>query len=337
MSRPFRIATFNLENLGGAPDEAGRLDSRLRVLRPQLLRLDADLLCLQEVNAQPSTKGGPRVPRALDRLLEDTPYEGFRRFAGGGNGETGALADVHNLVILSRYPIAAARAVRHKLVEPPSYRPATARPRPPAPEAVAWDRPILAAEVALPDGARLHVINLHLRAPLAAFVAGQKEGPFVWKSTAGWAEGYFLAAMKRAGQALEARLLVDEIFDRDAEALVCVAGDFNAEEDEAPLGILCAQVEDTGKGRLAARALVPLERGLPETRRYSVIHHGRRAMLDHILASHALMARCRQFEAHNETVGDELVGYAVVADGTVSYHAPLVAEFALPAPPRQPP
>jgi len=87
MSRPFRIATFNLENLGGAPDEKGRLDSRIRVLRPQLLRLDADVLCLQEVNAQPSTKGGPRVPRALDRLLQDTPYEGFRRFAGGGTGE----------------------------------------------------------------------------------------------------------------------------------------------------------------------------------------------------------------------------------------------------------
>lgn len=332
MSQALRIATFNLENLDAGPDRAIPLEDRIEVLRPQLLRLEADVLCLQEVNARPSKKGGPRVPHALDRLLEDTPYEGFRRFAGGGAGDPGCLADVHNLVVLSRFPVTAARSVRHKLVEPPSYRPATARPRPPAGDAVSWDRPILAVEVELPDGGRLHVVNLHLRSPLAAVVAGQKESAFVWKTAAGWAEGYFLAAMKRAGQALEARLLVDEIFDRDADARICVLGDFNAEEEEVPVRLLCAEVEDTGKGRLAARALIPLERSLPETRRYSVIHHGRRAMLDHILVSRALMAGYRHLEVHNETVGDELVGYALVEEGTVSYHAPLVAEFALAVP-----
>lgn len=332
MTQPFRIASFNLENLDGGPAPAASLADRLEVLRPQLLRLAADVLCLQEINAEPSTKGGPRVPHALDRLLAGTPYEGFRRFAGGGAGDPNLLADVHNLAILSRFPIAAARSVRHRLVEPPSYRPATARPRAPAGEAVAFDRPILTVELKLPDGGHLHVINLHLRSPLAALVAGQKESAFVWKSAAGWAEGFFLAAVKRAGQALEARLLVDEIFDREPEARIAVLGDFNADEWEVPVRMLCAEVEDTGKGRLAGRTLVPLERGLPDTRRFSVIHHGRKAMLDHILVSRALLADYRHLEIHNETVGDELVGFAVVEQATVSYHAPLVAEFALPAP-----
>ncbi len=332
MSQPFRIATFNLETLDGGAATSSSLADRIEVLRPQLLRLQADVLCLQEVNAQPTTTGGPRVPHALDRLLEGTPYEGFRRFAGGGAGDPKLLADVHNLVVLSRFPIADARSVRHRLVAPPSYRSATARPRSPDAEPVAFDRPILAVELELPDGGRLHVLNLHLRSPLAAPVAGQKEGAFVWKSAAGWAEGFFLAAVKRAGQALEARLLVDEIFEREPEARIAVLGDLNAAEWEVPVRMLCAEVEDTGKGRLAGRALVPLERGLPADRRFSVIHHGRKVMLDHILVSRALLAGYRQLEVHNETVGDELVGFAVVKEATVSYHAPVVAEFALAAP-----
>jgi hypothetical protein len=44
------------------------------------------------------------------------------------------------------------------------------------------------------------------------------------------------------------------------------------------------------------------------------------------------MAGYRRLELHNETIGDELVGFAVVEQATVSYHAPLVAEFALAAP-----
>ncbi len=331
MSETLRIATFNLENLDAGPDPATPLEARIEVLRPQLLRLKADVLCLQEVNAEPSVQGGPRVPQALDRLLEGTPYETFRRFAGGGIGDPHLLADVHNLVILSRFPVTTARSLRHDLVAPPRYRPATARPEAGAEEAVAWDRPILAAEIDVPGGGSLHVINLHLRAPLAAAVAGQKDSAFVWKSTAGWAEGFFLAAVKRAGQALEARLLVDEIFDRDREARIVVLGDFNAEEWEVPVRTLCAEVEDTGKGQLAGRALVPLERSLPETRRFSVVHHGRKAMLDHVLASRALLAGYRGIEVHNETIGDELIGYALVDQATVSYHAPLVAEFAFTA------
>lgn len=330
MSQVLRIATFNLENLAAGAEGAAALDARIEVLRPQLQRLEADVLCLQEVNAEPATKDGPRVPHALDRLLEGTRYAGYRRFAGGGTGDPKRLADVHNLAILSRFPVISARSLRHNLVEPPSYRPATARPPAAGGEPVAWDRPILAVDVELPDGGVLHVVNLHLRAPLAAVVAGQKESAFVWKSTAGWAEGFFLAAVKRAGQALEARLLVDQIFDRDQDARIVVLGDFNAEEWEVPVRTLCAEVEDTGKGRLAGRALVPLERSLPEAQRFSVVHHGRKVMLDHILVSRALLADYRHIELHNETVGDELIGYALVEQATVSYHAPLVAEFALP-------
>jgi hypothetical protein len=51
-------------------------------------------------------------------------------------------------------------------------------------------------------------------------------------------------------------------------------------------------------------------------------------MLDHILASRTLHGGFRSIEVHNETLGDELVGYAKGIRSPASYHAPLVAEFA---------
>lgn len=42
----FRLATFNLESLDDRPGRGADFDQRLRLLRPQLQRLRADLLCL---------------------------------------------------------------------------------------------------------------------------------------------------------------------------------------------------------------------------------------------------------------------------------------------------
>ena len=138
-----------------------------------------------------------------------------------------------------------------------------------------------------------------------------------------------MAAMKRSGQALEARLTVDAIFDAEPEALIAVAGDFNAEAAETPTRILMAACDDTGNPALASRALLAPERALPPERRYSVIPGGEHVMLDHLLASPALMARCRGMEIHNEALSDELVAFAMKSESPESYHAPVVATFDL--------
>jgi len=239
MPQPLRIATFNLESLDDRPDVAPPLAARIAVLRPQLLRLKADVLCLQEVNGQRPPGGGPRQLLALERLLAETPYAGFHLISSsrvsGPDSEAERGADaVHNLVILSRHPFGSTEELRHHLVEPPTYRPKTARPAVEREQAIEWDRPILAAAIELAAGRRLHVVNLHLRAPLAAPVPGQKKDAHTWRSVSGWAEGFFLATVKRAGQALETRLFIERIFDHDARALVAVCGDFNAEERQTP-------------------------------------------------------------------------------------------------------
>lgn len=332
MAEPLRIATFNLENLDDRPGAEPPLDVRIAVLRPRLERLHADVLCLQEVNGQKQPGGGPRVLRALDRLLDGTAYAGFHRVASSSlSGDAHSVADKHNLVTLSRYPIASSRQIRHDLVPGASYRPVTARctgkgASPKAAE-IEWERPVLQTAITLPDGQRLHVFNLHLRAPLAAHVQGQKESAFVWKSVGGWAEGFFIATVKRIGQAFETRLAVEQVFDADPDALVCVCGDCNAEEREMPLRVLRAEIDDTGNAALARRSLISLEQSVPLERRYSVIHAGYRAMLDHLLASRTLAARLRGVEVHNEGLTDEIIAQASAHKSPESLHAPLVAEF----------
>jgi endonuclease/exonuclease/phosphatase family metal-dependent hydrolase len=168
LGRPLRIATFNLESLD---DDA--LTARIAALRPELVRLRADILCLQEVNGQRVARGHGRRLAALSTLISETPYATYQMVST--LTADGDPADVHNLVILSRLPIVSRAQIRHDLVERPLYRPATASPRSDRPEPIEWERPLLHAEIAV-GTASLHVINLHLRAPLAAPVAGQKLG-----------------------------------------------------------------------------------------------------------------------------------------------------------------
>jgi endonuclease/exonuclease/phosphatase family metal-dependent hydrolase len=318
-----RIATFNLENLGQAGPGAAALEDRILVLRPQLQRLRADILCLQEVDA--SLAGKKRTLAALDWVLAETDYAGFHRQAAT-NRAGDKLGQKHNLVTLSRFPFIETKQVWHELVPPPTHLAITARPAPGKAEPVEWERPILSAAIALPDGARLDVINLHLRAPRAAFVPGRK-GKGVWKDLGGWAEGFYLASLKQAGQALEARLLVESLFDQAEEPLIAVCGDFNATDREIPVRLIRGDEEDTANPRLGSRVLVPLDRSIGADRRYSAIHHGERIMLDHILVSRPLLGRFVEAEIHNEDLGDELVSPLVVPGSGESYHAPLVAEF----------
>ena len=318
-----RIATFNVENL----DEP--LGTRALVLRPALARLAADVLCLQEVNGQ-HVRGEPeRRLLALDALVAGTPYAAFHRAHTTSPGKQGP-ADVHNLVTLSRFPITATRQILHDYVPPPEVRLLTADPPKAAAEPIRFDRAALMTEIAL-DGRRLVVINVHLRAPLAAAIPGGKSAPFTWRDVGTWAEGFYLSGLKRNAQALELRLLVDELFDADPAPAIVVTGDFNAEDGATPLKIIAGAPEDTGNGALAYRSLVPLERAIPADRRFSVLHHGRPQLLDHLLVSHALLGAVRIVEIHNEALGDEAMAYErdVAAGG--SYHAPIVAAFDLPA------
>jgi endonuclease/exonuclease/phosphatase family metal-dependent hydrolase len=261
--RGLRIASFNVENLG--QDRGGALAERIRLLRPQLVRLRADVLCLQEVDSQRGTDGRRRLD-ALATLLDGTEYADFHLLSSVSRSQ-GGPRDKHNLVVLSRLVLADGRQIFHDYLAPPLYRPVGPSGAGVPPRPVEWDRPLLYARLPIGPEASLHLVNLHLRAPRAAFVPGGKEDGHGWRSMALWAEGFFIAALKRAGQALEARLLIDHIFDADPAALIAVCGDFNADLHEIPVRTIRGDEEDAGNPHLAARTLVPLERSLPDSRR----------------------------------------------------------------------
>lgn len=317
-----RLATFNIENLGRRGSGAISTEARRPTLQAQLARLDADILCLQEVNAQEAKPDPGRQLRDLEAVLAGTPYAAFARACTLRKSGVGPL-DIHNLVTLSRWPIRDTRQLWNDLFDAPGYRRGNGESA-----TVPWDRPVLQAAIDLGGAHVLHVINLHLRAPLAAYIVDQKRPSGEWASVTGWAEGLFATTVKRAGQALEVRVAVDRIFDAELEALVAVAGDFNAGAREVPVRIVRGDPAETGNAALAGRALVPLADALG-AEAFTVVHGERRFMLDHILASRALALACRKIAIDNASLLDDTEGEPLAARRPGSYHAPVVAEFEL--------
>lgn len=311
-----RLATFNLENLDWAAAHPDAFARRRSALLPILERLDADVLCLQEIDAQKIHKRGARAYLALDRLVAGTPLAAFHRALSLAPGRD-APADVHNLAILSRWPIRASRQIHHDIVARWLWPPPRDGDAQPPPIEIAWDRPTLYAAIEGPDGRLLHVVNLHLRAPRAVPVATARG----LGSSRALIEGQFVAAQKREGQALEARLFVETRFDEEPGARIAICGDFNADAHDAPTRMLRGGHEDDAD---SPRDLIALEERVDAARRYTVIHAGRPKLIDHILASRALAAGWRETIILNDGLEDEVFAREPI-DG--SLHAPVMAAF----------
>ncbi|WP_209011732.1 endonuclease/exonuclease/phosphatase family protein [Roseibium aggregatum] len=320
-----RLATFNIESFGDDKFKAERLEPRIRALRPKLLELEADILCLQEVNAQKLPGESERKFLALDALLAGTPYETFHAVTTT-RPDAPSPGDRHNLVVLSRFPVLESRIHHEAAMHVPLWQPDHASPAMDAPEALSFDRPVLELTLDIGGETPLHLFAVHLRAPIAAPIPGGKTAPKVWKNVPAWAEGYFLASMMRTVQALDLRLKIDGLFDRHPEPLIAVAGDFNATEDSTALRLLLADPDDTGNPDLANRQLFQLDAALPPELRRTVIHKGRGQALDHILASPALFSRMRDIEVFNDDLADEVLDEGTLAEDG-SFHAAVRACF----------
>lgn len=227
MPTKLRIAMFTLENLDDKPGQKPTLDECIALMRPQLLRLNADILGFQEVNSQEE----PRHPRrrlALAKLLANTPYAGYQQVSITTEDGT-QVYDERHLVILSRFAIAEHHQYKPDFALAPRYQQVTAKPEESEAKAVTWERPILHAKIKLDHTRVLDIINVHLKSRLPTDIPGQKLDNDTWRTSSGWAEGCFLSSMKRIGQALETRILIDKLFDADEDALIVVCGDFKAD------------------------------------------------------------------------------------------------------------
>jgi endonuclease/exonuclease/phosphatase family metal-dependent hydrolase len=200
MSQLLRVATFNVENLDDVPGAKPTLAERIVVMRPQFLRMRADIVCLQEVHGQ-EPQPGTRQLVALEKLLQGTPYENYH--IAHTLTTTGQAYDKRNLVVVCRFPVLQVRQIRQSLMEKPLYRPVTANPAEQQAKEVTWERPILYVTLDLGQGRTLHLLVVHLKSKIPVDIPGQKINAYKWRTVPGWAEGYFLASMKRVGQALD--------------------------------------------------------------------------------------------------------------------------------------
>lgn len=323
----FRIATFNLENFDEtAEDERPSLAERIALMKPQVSRLRADIICAQEVNGQ-ERADRPRALLALQELLAGTNLDGAT-MVSTKPGDDGVY-DERNLVVITHLPVLAHAQLRNTLVDKPAYRRLTAIPSDPEPVEIGIERPILHVEVDLAPlgGQRLHIVNVHLKSKIPTEIPGQKVNSYAWSSPGAWAEGFFLSSMKRMSQALEARRLVDTILDEDPKAAIVVAGDFNATPEDVPVLAIRGDVEDTGNGDLADRVLVPVTHTIPSPARYTLLHQGRGELIDHMLVTRNLLAHYHGAEIHNELLHDESLAFGTDVKYPESDHAPMVATF----------
>jgi endonuclease/exonuclease/phosphatase family metal-dependent hydrolase len=330
MTHPVNIATFNLENLHDAPDQTPSLETRAAILRPQLERLNADIICFQEIHSQ-QTNGGPRELHALKNLLKGTSYQDFELITTT-KLESNEPFSQRNLVIASRFPVIAHDQYLHTFTPPPEYRTITSDPPQKEATDVTWERPLLHAQINVSDNITLDVLNVHLKSKNPTTIPGQKVDPYTWKSASGWAEGFFLSSLRRVGQALETRVFIDSLFDKNPQAYIIIAGDFNADAHEVPVEAIRGRVENTGNGDLAERVLIPAEESIPEPSRFTLYHQGRKNMLDHILISLSMLPFYQVTEIHNENLPDETIAFATDEKYPQSDHAAVVARFSIPQP-----
>jgi len=89
-------------------------------MKPQLRRLRADILYLQEVNGQ-EIEGEPRKLLALKQFIKKTPYEDYH-IISTKTADGYQVDDIRNLVIPTKYPIALSHHYKNDLIEPLMYR-----------------------------------------------------------------------------------------------------------------------------------------------------------------------------------------------------------------------
>jgi endonuclease/exonuclease/phosphatase family metal-dependent hydrolase len=309
------IATFNVKDLLDPRDAAEHafLQGKLEWTARTLERIDADVLALQEV-------GSRDLLLDLARCLRP-PFVPYGEPIVGTPDDRGIRC-----ALFSRLPVLEARVHTAGHLDFPVY--------------VAGDPPPFGARIPLRRGivhgcvdagalGRVHVLVVHFKSRLAVplrTASGETIEPATPHERA---EGELRALVRRAAEALFVRGLVDELAAKDPGAHIAVAGDFNDITSSVPVGV----VSGDGDG-----ALVSCAREVPPDRRFSVIHCGERAQIDHVLVTPALGARQTAARFLNEdlrehpplpkgTRGAGAPGPAAEPPTVDSDHAPFVVCF----------
>jgi endonuclease/exonuclease/phosphatase family metal-dependent hydrolase len=292
---PLTLSTFNVKDFfEPLPDKIEHIATRLE-------QADADVVGLQEV--------GPE--EVLDALLWRLAQLEYSKVVG-----TADKRGIRN-VLLSRLPIVRSRV--HTAAELPFPR-FGVNDRSPFGPRIPLRRGIVQARVQAPGLGDVDVIVVHFKSGRPVLQLDGAEMPILPTTEREYAEGTLRAVSSRASEALFVRGIVDGLLANDAAAKVAVVGDMNDGPESLAVSIVCG------------RSLLPCDLEIPQERRWSILHHGYKRQLDHVLASRELTKRVSAAAFLNDGLRDhsllELLpdgGGPVAPD---SDHAPLVVRFA---------
>lgn len=277
-----RLGTWNLENLfrpgegSGAPTTPEAYGAKLDRLATTIDALDLDAVAVQEVGS----------PEALGDLRD--------RLTGRWRAET-ADPDTRGIRCgaLSRLPVVAVAQVRDfpELVRPVQVDDAGA-------SLAELGRPALRVRLELPDPAgpvaHVDLVSVHLKSKLLSFPNGR----FSPRDEGERARYAVYALHRRAAEAAGVRDAATTLLDAPDAVPLLVAGDLNDEPTAATTQILLGPPgSEIGTGGFDqpdhgdAQRLWNLAPLIPEDERYSRVYRGRRELIDHLLASHALVTR----------------------------------------------
>ena len=311
------IGTWNLENLfrpgeAGGPDPAA-YDTKLEALRSTITAAGPDVLAVQEVGD----------PQALQDL------------AGRLTGEWQPVCSEHpdargiRVGFLSRLPLT---VVGDAVALPAKLAPIQVAD-PPDPLSDQLGRGVLTARVDVPSGGTLTLITCHLKSKLLSY-PGNRFFPHDEGERARYGA---YALYRRTAEAAAVRELATAALGQGAAERVIVLGDLNDEAAAATTQILSGppgseigtggfERDDAGD-RLRLWNLAPL---IPDAERYSRVNHGRRELIDHIFASHALLAPLPEVHVvHDHDLPSVTEDPSAHASKPGSDHAPVFATFPL--------
>lgn len=273
---PLAIATYNLKDFFAIPRvPADLFPRRVAYLSSRILASGATLVALQEVGESD----------ALDALLAALGAS-WTAIAG-----TPDERGIRNAIITTE-------TVRHSELLSTKELPFPvfiAGDAPPFGPRLGLRRAIVRVDIEHATYGDISVLCMHLKSnlPRALKLADGTEQPRLTGKE--HAEAMIRSAVIRSAEALFVRGVVDELRSSTPPRQVCVAGDMNDDARSLPLRIL------KGEG---ADALLSAIDHVKEHKRFTALHRGKPAQLDHLLFSPELHARVTNADIWNEDLYD---------------------------------
>lgn len=301
-----KLATYNVHNLGrGDNSGEGVYDSKLGFLTDVLRRVDADLVIIDEVRESESFEELADRLGYAGRCLADAPVD-TRRIQTG---------------ILTRLPVLEAGQWREFEAAAPGH--------PGELLGLRFRRPLPFVRVELGNGEDLLAVAVHLKSRRADIELVPESEPMRKRRVLGRA----LSGVTRLLEAAGLRCLLDATVARNAACHYAVLGDFNSPPGSMTASLVSG-IEDEDGGPLGEseeRRLHPVSARIPPGQAWSYARRGQRSLLDHILVSQRLSLCLTAVGVENQLLAGATREYGEGGGYPRSDHAPLWAEFSLPA------